>query len=56
MDKPKITRTLVKYLKEIYPLRKPSMTSTDREIYYNVGQVDVVEHLANLLEQQEKKK
>ncbi len=58
MDKkqPKVTGVLIKYLEEIYPLKAPSLQSTEREIFFNVGIQEVIEKLKRIHEDQKKTK
>lgn len=49
---PAISVHLVEYLDAQFPLRKPDIRASGREIWRDVGSRDVVDHLKRLLEDQ----
>ena len=49
---PHITPDLVAYLDKICPDQSPSLTTADRNIWFNAGKVDLVRHIRSLLEEQ----
>lgn len=57
MDKkiPNITSTLINYLEEIYPMKSPALTDSERDIFFNVGIQEVISKLKKLKEEQKTK-
>jgi hypothetical protein len=49
---PEITKELVEYLEGICPDVSPSLKSGEREIWWNVGKVDLVRHLRSIHDEQ----
>lgn len=49
---PNITSDLVEYLENICPDQSPSLSTADRNIWFNAGKVDLVRHLRSLFEEQ----
>lgn len=54
MKRPLIAPDIVAYLKNIYPMKSPCITDTDRQIWVDVGIQTVITHLNNLVEQQKR--
>ena len=50
---PRITKELLEWLDTVYPDRQPSLTDTERVIFWRAGQRELVEHLRNLYTQQQ---
>lgn len=51
---PAIPLGMVDYLESLYPDRCPLKESTDREIWIDVGEANVVRHIKNLWTRQQK--
>ena len=49
---PEITIELVEYLEGICPDASPSLTTGEREIWWNAGKVDLVRHLRSIHDEQ----
>ena len=52
MDIPKIDTELVEYLEKLYPDRAPSLTTPEREVWFQSGQADLVRLLRAILDEQ----
>ena len=50
---PIITQELIDYFAQMYPDVSPELTTTDREVWFRRGAVDVVRHMKRLLEDQQ---
>lgn len=48
-----VTREMIAYLRHVFPDRKVTLASTEREIFLNVGVQSVIEHLQTALTRQE---
>lgn len=49
---PVIDKNLLDYLESIYPDTLPNITIPERELWVNVGSVQVVRHLKSIYEEQ----
>lgn len=49
---PLIDKTLLDYLKAIFPLQPPKMEDADRKIWMDAGAQNVIQHLIHLHEKQ----
>lgn len=49
---PIIELHLLEYLEKVFPDQCPNVSDTDRDIWMNVGSVQVVRHLKDIYEQQ----
>lgn len=52
MKEPYISKELIEFLDQIYPLKNPSLTETERSIFARAGQRQVVDTLRKLHEDQ----
>lgn len=53
MKPPAITRELLEYLRSVYPVRHPKLSTPDREVWWQAGASSVVDHLQSLKDQQD---
>jgi hypothetical protein len=49
---PNISAELIEYLEGIAPDQAPKLKTPDREIWFNAGKADLVQHLKQVHEQQ----
>jgi thiamine phosphate synthase YjbQ (UPF0047 family) len=49
---PHVTSDLVEYLENICPDQSPSLSTTERLIWFNAGKADLVRHLRSILVEQ----
>lgn len=52
MKIPHVSTELIEYLEKVYKDQVPRITATEREVWRQVGTVDVVRHLRSLHEDQ----
>lgn len=52
MKIPHVSKELIEYLEKVYKDQVPRITATEREVWRQVGTVDVVRHLRALHEDQ----
>lgn len=52
---PPVSKELIEFLKEVYPLRMPTMDETERQIFVRVGQQQVIKNLEKFYAEQEKR-
>ena len=52
---PPVTQELIEFLKEIYPIRMPKLTETEREIFVRVGHQEVIRTLEKFYAEQERR-
>lgn len=50
---PQVTPELMEYLETICPDAAPSITTTDREVWWNAGKVSLVRHLRSIFDEQQ---
>jgi len=49
---PQVSRELIEWLEEQFPLKSPDLNQHERAIFYAVGQRSVVDHLAAVFKEQ----
>ncbi len=49
---PQVSRELIEWLEEQFPLKSPELDTQERVIFYAVGQRSVVDHLAAVFKEQ----
>ena len=52
---PPVSKELLDFLKEIYPVRMPKIDETEREIFVRVGHQEVIRTLEKFHAQQDKR-
>jgi len=50
---PHVTDDLVEYLENVCPDQSPSLTTPERQIWFNAGKADLVRHLRSIWEEQQ---
>ena len=55
MKLPPVSKELIDFLKQIYPLRMPKVDETEREIFVRVGHHEVIRTLEKFHAEQEKR-
>ncbi len=52
LGKPRISKEIMDWLDQSFPVVSPALHDTEREIFYRVGQRSVVDHLISLFREQ----